>query len=458
MIALAGGRAAPLAGPGSRGRAGRPGRRGGGRRASWREPRSSAWCIAASGGDTRAGARRQNALGRARRSAWPGGELVQIVASRSLLVDVHLLGGRRRAARPLSARSNCASEVRPAGPFRLPRRDGMDGVLRRRGGVLERLLHHEGRAGAWCASRRPPRTRSCSARAAPHAGRPREYGIERMRFALGVDEDLRRLSPRASRDDPLIGRSLRARPWLRVRTPPGAVRGARVGDLRAADRVRARRRDPAPRGGSAGTALGRLGRSGALRDLRDLPTPARWPGRRRRCCSPSTSPARARGAGAGRTGGRPRARSTCTSADHERGWRRLRAIPGSARGPWRCWRCSGQGRNDQLPGGRRGAAQAGRAQRSAAATRGPAPQEREVRAFFAGLRRVGGSRRGAHAAAFERASAQSDSSSAVLPSPSPGRNSFVNGGRAVSSGLWRRRPWSNIQLPKAAHAEGSCQP
>ena len=33
-------------------------------------------------------------------------------------------------------------EVRPVGPFRLSLRAGMDGVLRRRGGVLERLLHH----------------------------------------------------------------------------------------------------------------------------------------------------------------------------------------------------------------------------------------------------------------------------------------------------------------------------
>ena len=34
-------------------------------------------------------------------------------------------------------------EIRPAGSFRLPR-GGMDGVLRRRGGVLERLLHRDG--------------------------------------------------------------------------------------------------------------------------------------------------------------------------------------------------------------------------------------------------------------------------------------------------------------------------
>ena len=34
-------------------------------------------------------------------------------------------------------------EIRPVWPFRLPGAGGMDGVARRRGGVLERLLHVE---------------------------------------------------------------------------------------------------------------------------------------------------------------------------------------------------------------------------------------------------------------------------------------------------------------------------
>lgn len=40
------------------------------------------------------GRRASRRLGRARKAASSGGELVQIVGSRSLLVDVHLLGGR----------------------------------------------------------------------------------------------------------------------------------------------------------------------------------------------------------------------------------------------------------------------------------------------------------------------------------------------------------------------------
>ncbi len=35
------------------------------------------------------------------------------------------------------------AEVRPASPFRLPKKVGKDGVTRRRRGVIERLLHDE---------------------------------------------------------------------------------------------------------------------------------------------------------------------------------------------------------------------------------------------------------------------------------------------------------------------------
>ncbi|HTN22607.1 MAG TPA: hypothetical protein VL120_01355, partial [Solirubrobacteraceae bacterium] len=110
-------------------------------------------------------------------------------------------------------------EVVPRWAFRLPRHGGGDGVLRCRGGVLERLLHVDGRPaivrvaqlaerrvlfGAWAASREDART-----------------AIARMRFALGVDDDLRPFYDRY-RDDPLIGPSLRRAPWLRIRRRPVA--------------------------------------------------------------------------------------------------------------------------------------------------------------------------------------------------------------------------------------------
>ena len=73
-------------------------------------------------------------------------------------------------------------EIRPAGPFQLPR-GGMDGVLRRRGGVLERLLHHAGEPVLVRAAQTSPDRVVLGARAGTveAAG----HGITRMRFALG---------------------------------------------------------------------------------------------------------------------------------------------------------------------------------------------------------------------------------------------------------------------------------
>ncbi|MFZ1155538.1 MAG: hypothetical protein WAN93_11595, partial [Solirubrobacteraceae bacterium] len=108
-------------------------------------------------------------------------------------------------------------EVTPAAPFRLPHTGGMDGVLRHRGGVLERLLHHGEEPVLVRVAQSAPETVLFGARA-----RNREealYGIERMRFALGVDDDLGAFY-RELADDPLIGRSVRRRPWLRVRRRP----------------------------------------------------------------------------------------------------------------------------------------------------------------------------------------------------------------------------------------------
>ena len=80
-------------------------------------------------------------------------------------------------------------------PFRLGR-GSRDGLLRRRGDGLVRLLHVDGEPvvvaaaqpapSAWCS---PP-----ARRAEPAA----EAAIARMRFATGVDDDLRRRSTSAS--------------------------------------------------------------------------------------------------------------------------------------------------------------------------------------------------------------------------------------------------------------------
>jgi len=240
------------------------------------------------------------------------------------------------------------AQVAAAGPFRLPRRTGLDGMLRRRGGGLERLLHDGEvpvRVRVWQPSPRSVRLAACSpTRAAA------EYGIERMRFALGLDEDLRPFLREFARDR-LIGPSLRRRPWLRAPRRPQpfeALAWAICEQLIEYERAAAIQR----------RVLARLGRrwphGGEGPPLRDLPEPA---------VLARTSPALLQSLDLG--GSRARAlvhaaREVAAGrieldggpdADHECGWRRLRAIPGI--GPWtvEMLALTGQGRHDQVPAG-----------------------------------------------------------------------------------------------------------
>jgi 3-methyladenine DNA glycosylase/8-oxoguanine DNA glycosylase len=115
-------------------------------------------------------------------------------------------------------------DVRPAWPYRLPRRNGADGVTRRRGGVLSRLLHVGERAvvvHVW-----QPAVDVVRFRAAPlecgdaaAGGEQLELAIERMRFAVGVDEDLSEFYDFV-RCDELVGPAVRQRPWHRPRRRP----------------------------------------------------------------------------------------------------------------------------------------------------------------------------------------------------------------------------------------------
>ncbi len=239
------------------------------------------------------------------------------------------------------------AEVAPAGPFRLPRRNGMDGMLRRRGRGLERLLHDGGvpvRVRVWQPAPDAVRFTACS-----ESRTAAEYGIARMRFALGLDDDLRPFL-RAFAGDRLIGPSLRRRPWLRAPRRPQpfeALAWAICEQLIEYERAAAIQR----------RLLARLGRrwphgdDGALRDLPEPEVLAR------------TSPALLQSLDLG--GSRARALVQAarevasgrveldgeSEADHERCWRRLRAIPGI--GPWtvEMLALAGQGRHDQLPAG-----------------------------------------------------------------------------------------------------------
>ena len=232
-------------------------------------------------------------------------------------------------------------ELRPRWPVRIPSGNGPDGVLRDRGGVRERLMH-VGEVPVIVRAAQPARDRVLFGAWAPERDAAEE-GIARMRFAFGVDDDLRAFHERF-RFDPLIGPSVRARPHLRVFRRPEpfeALAWAVTEQLIDFPRAAAIQREIV-------RALGpRCPRTG----LRDVPSAATVAG---------TAPARLEAMdlkGSRAIALTRAAREVATGRvdlrdpDHERGWRRLRAIPGI--GPWtqEILAVHGQGRYDQLPAG-----------------------------------------------------------------------------------------------------------
>ena len=284
-------------------------------------------------------------------------------------------------------------ELAAAGPFRLPRHNGADGMMRRRGGVLARLLHHGDtpvlvRAAETGAGRVLVGARAPSLQAAQH-------GIARMRFALGVDDDLRVFLREFVRD-PLIGRSVRARPWLRASRRPDpfeALTWAICEQLIEYERAAAIER----------RLLWKLGRTWECDDglgvgLRDIPSAGALAG---------TAPALLQSFDL--AGGRAlalvrasrevaRGRVDLHADVHEHGWRRLRAIPGI--GPWtvEMMALRGQGRHDQVPAGDLNLLKLVGRRLSGGDPRARASED-EVREFFAPYGRWAGLA-AAHMAAF----------------------------------------------------------
>jgi 3-methyladenine DNA glycosylase/8-oxoguanine DNA glycosylase len=250
-------------------------------------------------------------------------------------------------------------EVRPPSPFRLPAYSSEDRTMSVRDGVLSRLLRVERSpvlVRAWepamgrvqlRAEPVDPAAVSAPRSIPPSPNRPAgpaqlRVAVERMRFALGVDDDLGEVY-RRFRCDPLLGPLLRRRPWLRPRRRPWAweaLAWAVVKQLIETERAAVIQRRIVGRWGS------RLGRDrGALRDMPGAETIAgRAPAE---LVSMDLSPGRsialrtvAREIAAGRVApGDPAADA------------RLLAIPEV--GPWtvQCLSLFGRGDPDSLPAG-----------------------------------------------------------------------------------------------------------
>jgi 3-methyladenine DNA glycosylase/8-oxoguanine DNA glycosylase len=232
-------------------------------------------------------------------------------------------------------------EVEPRWPFRLPRTVGLDFLTRVRGGVLHRLLHvADERVVVRVAQVSADRVLFGASAADRDAA---EWGIERMRLALGIDQDLRPFYERF-RFDPLIGASVRRAPELRVYGRPDpfeALAWAICEQLIESQRAAIIQR----------RLVARLGRRCPETGLSDSPTAAVLAGQ-----APALLESLDLSAGRAIALVRAAREVACgrvdlLASDHERGWERLRAIRGI--GSWTVQKLAitGQGRLDQLPAG-----------------------------------------------------------------------------------------------------------
>jgi 3-methyladenine DNA glycosylase/8-oxoguanine DNA glycosylase len=179
--------------------------------------------------------------------------------------------------------------------------------------------------------------------AAAEDPRAAAWGIERMRFALGVDDDLRPFHDRF-RDDPLIGAAVRADPTVRLRRRPEpfealawAVTEQLIEFVRAAAIQR--------------RIVHRLGRRCERSGLRDVPSAAAIAAQAPALlCSLDLAPKRAlalrRVAQEVASG-----RVDLHAADPAPGWRRLRRIPEIGSWTLSLLALLGQGRYEALPAG-----------------------------------------------------------------------------------------------------------
>jgi 3-methyladenine DNA glycosylase/8-oxoguanine DNA glycosylase len=263
--------------------------------------------------------------------------------------------------------------IRPRWPYRLRRSRGRDGVLRSRGGVLERLLH----VGA-----SPTRVRVWQTRAgdvhiraetvdpalvehplpvgpgatevSPAGEQELGIALERMRFAIAVQEEMGEFYELFKRD-PLLGPTIHHRPWVRPRRRPWpweALCWAITEQLIEASRAAEIQRRIVRRWGSRWTSSPSTADRGRRRErswpLQDVPCAELIAGRApAELASMDLSPGRAVAMiHCAREVARGRADLSDSDAD-----RRLLAIPEI--GPWtmQCLGFHGRGDPDSLPAG-----------------------------------------------------------------------------------------------------------
>jgi 3-methyladenine DNA glycosylase/8-oxoguanine DNA glycosylase len=167
--------------------------------------------------------------------------------------------------------------------------------------------------------------------------------IARLRFSLGLDDDLRAFHERF-RWDPLLGPALRRNPYVRARRRPRPFEALvwavteQLIEFGRAVAIQRRLLD------GLGTRCPRTG-------LRDAPGAATVAG---------VAPARLESFGLTATRAMALVRAArevaagrvdLDSPDHESAWRRLRAIPGIGRWTIEMLALTGQGRLDQVPAG-----------------------------------------------------------------------------------------------------------
>jgi 3-methyladenine DNA glycosylase/8-oxoguanine DNA glycosylase len=232
-------------------------------------------------------------------------------------------------------------EVRPRSPFRLSRRAGLDGLVTFRGGVLHRLVHAGDEPVLVRIAQLAPDRVLFGAQAGTRPAA--EWGIERMRLALGIDQDLGAFYERF-RFDPLIGAAVRADPGLRIAARPSpfeALTWAICEQLIEYERAaRIQRR-----------LVATLGRRCPRTGLRDAPT-AETVAAQAPALLASLDLSSGRALALVRAAREvARGRVDLDTGDHERAWRRLRTIPGIGSWTVQTLALTGQGRLDQLPAG-----------------------------------------------------------------------------------------------------------